>query len=253
MVKLEETFDYILVTVHYDQVQSALTELKGNKSSTIVTMVNNANGYKKWRDTVGPGRLLPAFPGAGGKIENDILYYQLTPKFVQPTTFGELDGALSDRAILLSHLFKRSNVPHSISKNMDAWQKSHLAMVTALASGIYFDGGTTYTTSRNRRAIRHMSLLLKSNFNSLKRIGIPIMPKRLNIFRLLPLWVLDTTLTLLYRTKFAESLINNNAQAARNEMLLLEKEFQRLIGSQSISKNRHLSCHWIICYNKRTY
>ena len=43
--------------------------LKNNKSNTIVTMVNSLDSYKKWEDIVGTGRILPAFPGAGGSKE----------------------------------------------------------------------------------------------------------------------------------------------------------------------------------------
>ena len=38
-------------------------------------------------------RILPAFPGAGGSINNDgILDAALTPRMIQPTTFAEISG-----------------------------------------------------------------------------------------------------------------------------------------------------------------
>ena len=43
---------------------------------------------KKWEDIVGTGRILPAFPGAGGSINDDgILDASLTPRIIQLTTF----------------------------------------------------------------------------------------------------------------------------------------------------------------------
>jgi 2-dehydropantoate 2-reductase len=225
----DDVFDYIFVTVRYEQIENALIELKNNNSQNIVTMVNNPKGYSIWENILGKNRLIPAFAGAGGKIDDDILHYQLTSKIIQPTTFGEIGGKQTDRIKKLSKIFKDSKIPHSISKNMDAWQKSQLAMVIPLANGIYFDGGDNYTTAKNKEAVRFMSSSLKKNFNDLRRIGIAIIPSKLNIFRICPVWILDVALRFLYNTKFAEELINNHAQIAKNEMKLLEKEYNEFI------------------------
>ena len=66
-----DAYDFILLTVRENQLYEALTELKNNKSNIIVTMVNSLDSYKKWEDIVGIGRILPAFPGAGGSINDD--------------------------------------------------------------------------------------------------------------------------------------------------------------------------------------
>ena len=66
-----DAYDFILLTVRGNQLYEALAELKNNKSNTIVTMVNSLDSYKKWEDIVGIGRILSAFPGAGGSINDD--------------------------------------------------------------------------------------------------------------------------------------------------------------------------------------
>ena len=66
-----DAYDFILLTVRGNQLYEALAELKNNKSNTIVTMVNSLDTYKKWEDIVGTGRILPAFSGAGGSINDD--------------------------------------------------------------------------------------------------------------------------------------------------------------------------------------
>ena len=224
-----DIFDYIFVTVRYEQIETALAELGSNHSPNIVTMVNNPKGYALWESLVGKGRLIPAFAGAGGRVEDGVLHYQLTPRIVQPTTFGELDGATTDRLLALARIFKTSKIPHSISKNMDAWQKVHLAMVTPLARGIYFDGGDNYTTAKNKEAVRLMSSTLKKNFKALRARGISITPPKLNVFWICPLWLMDISLRVLYSTKFAETLISSHALNAKDEMLLLEEAFDELI------------------------
>ena len=223
-----DIFDYIFVTVRYEQVETALTELAINNSPNIVTMVNNPKGYDHWEKLLGKGRLIPAFAGAGGRIEDSILHYQLTPKIIQAATFGEPDGATTKRIKDLSTIFKSSKIPYSISKNMDAWQKSHLAMVTVLANGIYYDGGNNYTTAKNKKAIRFMSSTLKKNFKTLKEKGIPITPPKLYVFRICPLWIMDICLKTLYNTKFAETLISSHAINAKEEMMILDKAFNEV-------------------------
>ena len=110
---------------------------------------------------------------------------------------------------------------------MDAWQKSHLAMVIPLADGIYFDGGDNYTTAKNKQAVRFMSESLRKNFNSLKRIGTPVTPPKLNIFRVCPLWIMDIALKIFYRTKLAETL-TSHVPYIKHEMMLLDKAFSDL-------------------------
>ena len=90
--KLEDNdiYDFIFLTVRENQLYQALGELKTNKSRCIVTMVNSVDDYSKWEQTCGRGRILPAFPGAGGSIDGGILDGALTPGFIQPTTFGEI-------------------------------------------------------------------------------------------------------------------------------------------------------------------
>ncbi|MCL2367416.1 MAG: NAD(P)-binding domain-containing protein [Oscillospiraceae bacterium] len=231
-VHATDLYDYIFVTVRYEQIEAALTELAENASKTIVTMVNNPDGYAHWERIVGAGRILPAFAGAGGVIEDGVLQYQLTPKIVQPTTFGEINGERSERVRNLAALFKASKVPYSISKNMDAWQKSHIAMVVSLASGFYFDGGDNYTTAKNKEALRMSSRSAKESFQALKRIGVPITPPKLHVFRLCPLWLMDLALKLIFNTKFAETVMAAHALIAKDEMRLLGEKLDELIGKQ---------------------
>lgn len=230
-VDATDIYDFIFVTVRYEQIEAALAELSGNASKNIVTMSNNPDGYSRWEDIAGFGRILPAFPGAGGKIENDVLHYRLTPRFLQSTTFGEITGEITERVKVLAEVFRASKVPFCISKNMDAWQKSHIAMVVSLASGFYFDGGDNYTTAKNKEAVRMSSSSLKANFNALKKVGIPITPLKLNVFRLCPLMVMDFVLRLVFGTEFAETVMASHAINAKDEMNLLGDKFEKLVRS----------------------
>ncbi|HYF83500.1 MAG TPA: 2-dehydropantoate 2-reductase N-terminal domain-containing protein [Clostridia bacterium] len=228
----EDFYDFIFVTVRYEQIEAALSDIKSNCSQNIITLVNNPFGYDKWEGIVGKGRIIPAFPGAGGKIESGVLCYKITTRLVQSTTIGELSSGRSPRVMRLYKLLKSSDFPVSICNDMDAWQKSHLAMVIPMANSIYFDGGNNYTTAQNKEAIHNMSLSLKENFVFLKASGIAVTPFKLNVFRFCPVWILNIILKQLYRTKFSEILISNHALNAKQEMGLLSNEFAELARSK---------------------
>jgi len=223
-----EIFDFVFVPIRYEQIETALTELAKNSSPNIVTMVNNPKGYGKWEKIIGKGRLILAFAGAGGKIDDGVLHYAFTPKIVQSTTFGEADGIITDRIRVLAEIFKSCRIPYSISKNMDAWQKSHIALVVPLSNAIYFDGGNNYTTARNKKAVRMMSVTLKKYFNALKAKGIPITPPKLNIFRICPLWIMDISLKIICATKLAET-VSSHVHFIKEEIALLDKDFNEIM------------------------
>ena len=67
----DDVYDFVFLTVKENQVHTALKELRENTSSTIVTMLNTLEPYSAWEALCGEGRLLPAFPGAGGGFEGE--------------------------------------------------------------------------------------------------------------------------------------------------------------------------------------
>ncbi len=69
----------------------------------------------------GEGRIIPAFPGAGGSFQDGILKAALTPYIIQPTTFAEINGYRTKRLDKLSKIFKKSQIPYQIVKNMQGW------------------------------------------------------------------------------------------------------------------------------------
>ena len=227
-LKTGDIYDYIFITLRKDQLKDALSLLAQNQSKNFVFMVNTAEGYSDWIGKIGLERVIPAFPGAGGKVENGIVYYSLTSGFVQPTTLGEINGNISQRIIELAKILKNAGFPTSISNKMDSWQKSHVAMVCPLAYGIYFDGGNNYTLAKNKVAIIQMNKALKETFSFIKDSGIGVEPPKLNLFRIAPLWLLNFVMPFVFNTKWAETVISNHALAARSEMEMLFNDFNLL-------------------------
>ena len=228
----EDLYDFVFVILRKDHLDDALPILSKNKSQNFVFMVNTPSGYLDWINSLGINRLIPAFPGAGGKVENCVVHYTLTSRFIQPTTFGEIGGNRTERILELKDCLRKAGLPVVISNNMDIWQKSHVAMVCPLAYGIYFDGGNNYTFAKNRVAIKQMNLALRETYNFLKHSGFGITPPKLNMFRLTPLTFLNLLIPIIFNTKWAETVISNHALSGRNEMEMLTNDFIALAESK---------------------
>ncbi len=219
-----DRYDYIFLTVREEQLRCALAQLNGNISPTIVTMANTIAPYAELDRLCGKGRLLPAFPGAGGGFLNGILDAGLTPYFIQPTTFGEIDGRNPERVETLKRIFSKAHIPHQVVKDMRLWQICHLGMVVPLADA-YYMAENPQEAYKDNAAMRTTARQLHENFTRLHQYGIRISPPKLNLFRLCPVCVLSRVLPAVFRSRFGNRFMLQHAIKARNEMDVLHDKF----------------------------
>ena len=220
-----DAYDFILLTVRENQLYEALTELKNNKSNTLVTMVNSLDSYKKWEDIVGKGRILPAFPGAGGSINNDgILDAALTPRMIQPTTFAEISGNKSERTKQFSEILRHAHIPYQKVTDMHLWQLCHLAMVVPIADA-YYESDDPEKVEKEWKIMRKTAERLKRNFNFLRKQKGKLSPWKMNIFRFLPLPFLAIMLVVTFGSSFGDKFMYQHAMKAPDEMRELHKQF----------------------------
>ena len=220
-----DIYDFILLTVRENQLYEALSELKNNKSDTIVTMVNSLDSYKKWEDIVGTGRILPAFPGAGGSINDDgILDASLTPRIIQPTTFAEISGNKSERTKHFSKILKHARIPYQEVKNMHMWQLCHLAMVVPIADA-YYEADCPERAGKDWKIMKKTAERLKRNFIFLRKQEGKLSPWKMNIFRFLPLPFLTIMLAITFESSFGDKFMYQHAVKAPDEMRKLHKQF----------------------------
>lgn len=219
-----DIYDFIFLTVRENQLYQALKELKSNKSKNIITMVNSINTYEKWEGIVGKGRILPAFPGAGGCITNNILDASLTPRFIQPTTFSEITGKKTNRTQQLIQIFKHARIPFQQVNDMHIWQLCHLGMVVPLADAYY---QTEYPESvgENKLIMKKTARELKDNFKILYDNLHTLSPYKMNIFRILPIPILTYILSQTFKSNFGKKFMYQHAMKAPDEMRELHKQF----------------------------
>jgi len=226
-LKSDDIYDYVFVTLRNDNLNEALPVLSQNQSRNFVFMVNAVTGYSDWIKYLGEERIVAAFPGAGGKVENGIVHYQILQEIIQPTTLGEINGKYNQRITELKKMLQQAGFPATISKNMDSWQKSHVAVV-CLAYGIYCDGGNNYTLSKNKKIVNLMCMALKENLDFLSKSKFGVEPFKLNFFRIIPTFLLSVIMSRILNTQWAETVMSNHALAARNEMEILTSDFIQL-------------------------
>lgn len=217
------SWDVVLVCVRCDHVEQALRDAASVDCPTIVTLINGPGDYDAWERLVGPGRLVPAFPGAGGSIDDEgVLHASATPTFVQRTTLGEISGRRTTRAVRLADLLRRAGFPTVLSSRMGDWQLTHLALVVALADAVYGAGGADH------RAIAADATVIEQAVDDftgyvaqLRRKGVRPTPLRLALLARLPRPVLVRAAAACFRSDFGDTFICQHAQRARTEMDLL--------------------------------
>lgn len=227
----EDSYDFIFLTVKENQVHTALEELSHNFSPNIVTMVNTIEGYENWERLSGEGRIIPAFPGAGGSFQDGILKAALTPYIIQPTTFAEINGCPTERLDKLSKIFKSSRVPYQVVKNMQDWQLCHLAMVVPIADA-YYMARIPQKAWKEDNVMQKTAVQMKHNFQTLYKRGIVLSPRKMNMFRLLPTWMLKIGLTLVFKSNFGDVFMYQHSMNAPDEMRTLHEQFYRYLNDK---------------------
>jgi 2-dehydropantoate 2-reductase len=227
-LKPDDLYDYVFVALRSDNIVGALPTLSHNRSENLVFMVNTSGGYSEWIRHLGSERVVAAFPGAGGKIENGVVHYRLTSPLIQPTTIDEIDGRRSERIAVLKKILMQAGFPVAVSQNMDGWQKSHVAMICPVVYGIYCDGGDNWSLARNKEVRGLMCRALRENFRFLHRSGLGVEPPKLNLFRLMPAGLMSAIMRPVLNSKWAETVISNHTLTARSEMEMLTRDFLEL-------------------------
>lgn len=227
----EDSYDFIFLTVKENQVHTALEELSHNFSPNVVTMVNTIEGYENWERLSGEGRIIPAFPGAGGSFQDGILKAALTPYIIQPTTFAEINGCRTERLDKLSKIFKSSRVPYQVVKNMQDWQLCHLAMVVPIADA-YYMARIPQNAWKEDNVMQKTAVQMKHNFQTLYKRGIVLSPRKMNMFRLLPTWMLKIGLTLVFKSNFGDVFMYQHSMNAPDEMRTLHEQFYRYLNDK---------------------
>lgn len=228
-VDANDIYDFVFLTVKSNQVHTALEELKNNNSPNIVTMLNTLEKYNTWEEICGKGRIIPAFPGAGGSFEGNILKAALTPSIIQATTFGEINGGKSERLLQLASIFKRSYIPYKIEKDIHAWQLCHLAMIVPIADA-YYKASVPEKAGEDKELMEKTAISIKKNIDSLHKLGVTLTPKKMKVLHRLPAQILSIGLRFTFQSEFGNTFMYQHSMKALDEMRELHNQLYSYIG-----------------------
>jgi len=227
----DSLYDYVIVVMQRTQVDAILPTLAQNCSKNIVFVVNTAAGYDKWVTAVGRERLMLGFPSAGGELRHGNVYYFIgkgIQRAFQTTTFGEYSGEKSQRVDTLINLFQQAKIPSVFCHDMDAWQKTHVALVTNIANALYGFECDNYKLGHSYHSVKQMVNGIQEGRQVLRKIGVKPTPAKL-FWLDLPATVLALFFAIFMRTALAETTMAKHCAVAKPEMVFLQHEFDELI------------------------
>jgi len=234
-LEADQAFDLVLVLVRKNQVESLLPMLAENRSTpNVLFMVNNPTGPYEMIRALGRERVLIGFPGAGGIRENGVVRFAMTRRRIQTTMVGEFTGQISERLVEIAGVFERAGFPVTMSRQVDAWLKTHAALVSPIANAIYLAGGSTARLSRTRDGLVLLVRAMREGLHVLRAMGVPVTPWKFSFLLSLPEPVLIWGLSRGLNTARAQLVMAGHANAARDEMRQIYEEFIQLARTTSV-------------------
>ncbi len=233
----DDAYDLVIVVMRKNQVKEILPVLAANRHTpNILFMGNNAAGSDEYISALRCERVLLGFGGAGGmRAGYAMLVLAGTRSRKATVTIGELDGRITPRLKEIASVFESAGFQAVLSPNIDAWLKSHAAVISPIALALYMVGGDNYRLARTRDALVLGTRALRESFQVLRALDIPITPPALRVYDWLPEPILVPLVQRLFNSRSAEIAIAGHASAARDEMQQIADEFKTLTHSTTVA------------------
>jgi len=231
-------FDLAIVIMRKNSVKAILPLLgKSIQIPNFLFMGNNALGFEEYLKHLPKEKVLFGFPGGGGSRIDHVVHYVDSEKpggTRMPITLGEVDGITRSRTRKIQQMFNMAGVPAKLVADMDGWLKYHVAFVNPIA-GALLKCGDNYKLAKDKETIRTYLRAVKEGGNVLKALGYKKSYNvKLDLFYWMPEFLLINILKKVFDSKFAEVAMMMHANAAKDEMLELGKEFKSLTDKTSI-------------------
>ena len=182
------------------------------------------------------------FPCAGGERKEGVVHYFIgkgIARIIQTTTFGELDGGDSARLDTLLGIFSEAGFEPVKSRNMDAWQKTHVAFVVPAACAMYHFNSNNYKLARSPSTIRLMLRAIREGFRALEAKGFPVEPVKLRYYYA-PLFLMTAFFQLVFATRIAEYAMAKHTITGKDEIIILNEQFLSLYAESPLTEWKKL-------------
>jgi len=224
----EDTYDLAIVVLRRNQIASVLPMLAQNRHiPTVLFLGNNASGPQDLVEALGRERVLIGLGNAGGAREGHVVRYVW--KRWMALLFGELDGRRTPRTKAIAQLFRSAGFSVRITKNVDAFLKTHAAGLPALAGAAYLAGGQVRQLAHTPEALKLNVRAFREALRALRALGIPIRPYLTRLVE----WLPEPVVAFLFRSLLDSRLADIGAQphldAAPDEWKELTDEMRAIL------------------------
>lgn len=233
----QDEYDVILVIVRRNSHQDILPLLANHQHyQKVIFLGNNLGGGADLKEQLPAEKIALGFGGTTGEKRGDIIYHHVDQEtgYYGKIWLGELEGEPSPTLIALQLIFEDAGFETEILPKMDAWLKTHAAIVLPVAFVLYLCDGSNYRLAKTRDAILMTFRGIKEGLKVLRRRKIPILPKKYRIFPLIPEPIAVAYLEKFFSTDFARIGLAVHANNAKDEMAFLAKEFKAMIAKSGV-------------------
>jgi 2-dehydropantoate 2-reductase len=231
--ELTSSYDAYIVTMQKHQAiefSSTLSDVVSD--STVVYLGNNGKSTVDYEKYVPAQNIILGFLGMGGyRRENHMQILAVdSVKVWLGTTSNEAFSRLENVVSLVQEAGLKPELPSDI----DAWLKCHLAFVLPIAGAIYGANADNYRLARTAGLLRLAHRGLKEAFQVIKKLGYPIMPRKMRLITRLPEWLAIRVYSKRFATEEAEIALAGHARSAQSEMKYIFEEFKELMKQANI-------------------
>jgi 2-dehydropantoate 2-reductase len=213
----EDAYDLVIVVMRRNQTRAILPVIAANKRiPSVLFLVNNAAGPQEWIEALGKNRVLIGLPNTGGEKRGNVVRYFLMNSLT--ILFNELDEIRTARVDQIIQMFQCAHLSAAAQKDMDAYMKTHIALVAPAAGAIYMAGGDIHRLAYMRESLMLLVRAIREGFKVLSTLDIPITPSAMNILNWIPERMLIFLLRMLFTTKMAVVGMERHANSAPDEM-----------------------------------
>jgi len=232
---VENQYEIVMVCVqdsHRPAVEELIQNLPGRP--IIWFLGNTTRGYDNAGNLLGRDRILGGFPDVGGTWDEGVLVYadrekpkdKPFNKLIASEAFPESKPAFD----LLQKKMSRLNQRIFRFDPIIAWHLCHVALILPLAGAIYQHDGDLEAVASDRKLLKMTMRAVVQGLDTVRQNGYPILPKGLNLFRLMPPALGAMKIARTLRSRFGEIALAGHASTARTEMRHLAKDLLGLAG-----------------------
>lgn len=216
-----DIYDVIFIVSRFSSLDDIVPIIEGNKSKNIVFVGNNITA-EKYMNIKNKNVLFAFFMAAGKKYDGYINSICLNK-----IEIGRTDGKDISNEFIKS-IFKETKIKVIIENKMNDYLKAHACAVLPLVFASYKVNGNLKLLKKDKEYSLLIMDAIIEGYDVLKKLGYEILPKGeyedcVNKKNLC---------AFIYRFMFSNFIgklcISDHAMSAREEFILLEKEFEKL-------------------------